>query len=111
MRHRLAIALSAAIAARAQINQLATTEHGSPVYFVTSLGQRGSTQSFDQKVFSLAGGQLGLVVQGGFVPPAPGAPLYGRPSLSGEPRRHSCAGSVGIRRAVRSANSLCAGPW
>ena len=66
------------------IQNLATDFHGSTLYFTTSLRQRGTTQSAISKVFGLSAAGLQLIQQSSFNSIVPGAPIYGRPSVSGD---------------------------
>lgn len=87
----VAFVLCAAIAAaqttlstNSPIQNLATDFHGSTLYFTTSLRQRGTTQSAISKVFGLSAAGLQLIQQSSFNSIVPGAPIYGRPSVSGD---------------------------
>ncbi|HXS94625.1 MAG TPA: hypothetical protein VN736_08465 [Candidatus Limnocylindrales bacterium] len=68
----------------APIQNLATDSHGTTLYFTTSLRQRGTTQSGISKVFGLSGTQLRLIQGSSFNTVIPGAPIYLRPSVSGD---------------------------
>ena len=66
------------------IENLATDNHGSILYFTTSLRQRGTTQSGTSKVFGLSATGLQLIQQSSFQSLAPGSPIYTHPSVSGD---------------------------
>jgi len=66
------------------IANLATDAHGSTLYFTTSLRQRGTNQSAISKVFGLSAAGLQLIKQSSFNAIIPGAPIYTRPSVSGD---------------------------
>jgi uncharacterized protein (TIGR03437 family) len=66
------------------IQNLATDFHGSTLYFTTWLRQRGTNQSPISKVFALSGTGLQLIKQSSFYAIVPGAPIYTRPSVSGD---------------------------
>ena len=88
----ITIVLLAAALGRAQttlgdsgpIQNLATDFHGSTLYFTTSLRQRGTNQSPISKVFALSATGLTLIKQSSFSALSPGAPIYTRPSVSGD---------------------------
>jgi uncharacterized protein (TIGR03437 family) len=66
------------------IANLATDAHGSTLYFTTSWRQRGTNQSAISKVFALSAAGLQLIKQSSFNAIVPGAPIYTRPSVSGD---------------------------
>jgi uncharacterized protein (TIGR03437 family) len=68
----------------APIQYLAVDSNGSTLYFTTSLRQRGTSQSAISKVFALSSAGLQLVEQSSFNSLLPGAPVYTRPSVSGD---------------------------